>query len=148
MTQFIWKNFSDLTNDELYDLLALRSDIFVVEQHCAYLDPDDKDKYALHLLGKDNQKLVAYLRLFLPNDIENYLVFGRVVTSREARGQGQGKAMMSELVNYCEKHYPDIQIKCSAQNYLRNFYESFGFKTYTDVYDEDGIPHVGMKRGV
>lgn len=144
MIQFKWHSFADVSGAEMYALLELRADIFVVEQNCVYLDPDGKDQFAMHLLGVENNKLVAYLRLFPPTEIENYVVFGRVVTARSARAQGYGKQLISELIKYCKTHYPNTLIKCSAQFYLKKFYESFGFVAYGDVYDEDGIPHIGM----
>lgn len=146
MINFNWHPFSNLTVEQLYTVLTLRSEIFVVEQHCVYLDPDGKDIFALHLLGMEKNSLVAYLRLFLPTDIENYIVFSRVVTARSARTKGYGKKLMRELLHYCDKNFPGIGIKCSAQHYLIKFYESFGFKAYGEVYEEDGIPHIAMQR--
>lgn len=146
MINFNWYKFSELTVEQLYAVLILRSDIFVVEQHCPYLDPDGKDVFSLHLLGMENDSLVAYIRLFPPTDIENYIVFGRVVTARSARNKGYGKRLMQELLRYCDANFSGISIKCSAQNYLKQFYEGFGFKMYGDVYEEDGIPHIAMQR--
>lgn len=146
MINFNWYPFSELTVDKLYAVLALRSNIFVVEQCCVYLDPDGKDIFALHLIGMENNLLAAYLRLFLPNDIENYIVFGRVVTDRSARTKGYGKKLIQEMLDYCNANFPNVSIKCSAQHYLKNFYERFGFKAYGEVYEEDGIPHIAMQR--
>lgn len=149
MINFNWYTFSTLTTKQLYAVLALRSDIFVVEQHCPYLDPDGKDIFALHLLGiASDDSLVAYLRLFPPTDIENYLVFGRVVTARSARSKGYGKKLIQELLTYCDDNFPGISIKCSAQYYLKQFYENFGFKVCGKVYEEDGIPHIAMERNL
>lgn len=146
MIHFKWYKFSDLTVEQLYTMLAMRSDIFVVEQNCVYLDPDGKDIFAMHLLGQEENSLVAYMRLFPPTDIENFILFGRVLTARSARTKGYGKKMMEELLSYCHKYYPGITIKCSAQFYLKKFYEGFGFKTVSDVYEEDGIPHISMQK--
>jgi ElaA protein len=146
MINFNWYQFSELTIEQLYAVLALRSNVFVVEQHCVYLDPDGNDVFALHLLGMEKNSLVAYIRLFPPTDIENHIVFGRVVTARSTRTKGYGKKLMQELLAYCNTHFPGISIKCSAQHYLQKFYQEFGFKTYGDVYEEDGIPHVAMQR--
>ncbi len=129
MINFNWYKFSELTVEKLYAVLALRSDIFVVEQRCPYLDPDGKDIFALHLLGMEKDSLVAYIRLFPPTDIENYIIFGRVVTARSARKKGYGKKLIQELLAYCDAHFPETIIKCSAQYYLKQFYEGFGFKT-------------------
>jgi ElaA protein len=141
-----WYTFSELTVDQLYALLVLRSEVFVVEQRCVYLDPDGKDIFALHLLISEEDALVAYIRLFPPTDIENYIVFGRVVTSRTVRTHGYGKKLMQELIVYCDTHFPGISIQCSAQHYLQKFYEGFGFRAYGNVYEEDGIPHIAMRR--
>lgn len=146
MLKFHWYEFSDLTVNQLYKILVKRAEVFVVEQHCVYQDPDGKDPFALHLMGEEQGELVAYLRLFPPTDIENYLVFGRILTSRSARVKGYGKQLMQELLNYCHKHYPAVTIKCSAQFYLKKFYEGFGFKAIGEPYDEDGIPHIAMER--
>ena len=146
MINFNWYKFSELTVEKLYAVLALRSDIFVVEQHCPYLDPDGKDIFALHLLGMEKDSLVAYIRLFPPTDIENYIVFGRVVTARSARKRGYGKKLIQELLTYCDANFPETIIKCSAQYYLKQFYEGFGFKAYGDIYEEDGIPHIAMQK--
>lgn len=146
MIHFHWYSFSDLDNDQLYDILSLRCSVFIVDQQSHYLDPDGKDRYAIHLLGTEENKLVAYLRVFPPSDIESYIIFGRVLTASSVRTKGYGKKMMEELLKYCQRNYPGIDIKCSAQFYLKNFYESFGFKAYGDVYDDVGIPHIAMKR--
>ncbi|MCL9684399.1 GNAT family N-acetyltransferase [Legionella maioricensis] len=146
MIHFNWYDFAQLTVEQLYAVLTLRSNVFVVEQNCAYLDPDGKDPVALHLLGMDNGSLVAYLRLFPPTPAENYVVFGRVVTEKSARTKGYGKKLMEELLVYCDANYPSVNIKCSAQNYLTKFYGQFGFKIYGKVYEEDGIPHIEMRR--
>jgi ElaA protein len=79
-------------------------------------------------------------------DYENHLIFGRVVTDKTVRNQGAGKKLLEELINYCDIHYPGINLKCSAQNYLTRFYGQFGFKTLGSIYDEDGIPHIEMRR--
>lgn len=146
MVHFTWYQFKELTVEQLYAILSLRSDVFVVEQHCVYLDPDGKDLFALHLMGQEKNSLVAYMRLFPPTDIENFIIFGRIVTARSSRTQGHGKKLMEELLSYCETCYPGVPIKCSAQYYLKKFYESFGFKAVRDVYQEDGIAHIAMER--
>lgn len=143
---FNWFSFSQLKLEQLYSILALRAEIFVVEQQCPYLDPDGKDFFAIHLLGMYQSKLTSYLRLFPPNDIDHEVVFGRVITARSARGQGYGRTLMKELLNYCGHHFKGIPIKCSAQHYLIKFYESFGFESYGKVYMEDNIPHIAMQK--
>ena len=146
MFKFNWYTFSELTSNQLYEILKLRAEIFVVEQKCAYLDPDGKDIHALHLLGMENHHLVAYLRLFLPTETQKYIIFGRIVTTQYTRKKGYGKKLMHEMLDYCETNFPHIRIDCSAQYHLKSFYESFGFKTFGEPYDEDGILHIGMRK--
>ena len=146
MINYSWYKFSELTVEKLYAVLKLRADVFVVEQDGAYLDPDGKDLLALHLLGMEDDSVVAYLRLFPPDDIENYIIFGRVATARTARGKGYGKKLMRELIAYCDINFSGIGMMCSARDYLKKFYEEFGFKARGEVYEEDGFPHLSMQR--
>jgi ElaA protein len=145
MINFNWYKFSELTTKQLYSVLALRCEVFVVEQRCPYLDADGQDIFAYHLLGAEDNMLIAYLRLFPPSDVENYIVFGRVVTARSVRSKGFGKKLIQELLKYCDTNFPNISIKCSAQYYLKKFYNGFGFVMHGDVYEEDGIPHIAMQ---
>lgn len=146
MICFEWHAFSDLTVEQLYAVLALRAQVFILEQKILYVDPDGKDQEALHLLGMEENKLVAYARLFPPHEPQNYIKFGRVLTSNAVRTKGYGKQLIRELLNYCGMHFKNVSIHCSAQFYLKNFYESFGFESYGDQYDEEGIPHIAMKK--
>jgi len=144
--QLTWSKFHTLTVDQLYTILALRFEVFVREQRCFYLDPDGKDKIALHLLGEKDNRLCTYLRLFLPTDTEPYLNFGRVVTARSMRHQGYGRRLMEELLRYCQAHYPGVLIICSAQAYLQKFYEEYGFQADGELYEEAGIAHIAMRK--
>lgn len=146
MVQFNWSAFSDLSVDELYALLALRSQVFVVEQNCVYLDPDGQDSLALHLLASVNGELVGNIRLFPPTSQAPYLKFGRIATPKEYRRHGYGRLLMQEMLRYSDERFPATEIRCSAQYYLRPFYESFGFVAVGDIYDEDGIDHIEMRR--
>ena len=146
MIRFNWYRFSELSTQQLYAVLALRSEVFVVEQNCVYLDIDGNDQNALHLLVMENDSLVAYLRLLPPTPAQNSVIFGRVVTAKLARRKGYAKKLIQELLNYCDTHFAREEIKCSAQHYLTEFYEHWGFKTYSEVYEEDGIPHIAMRR--
>lgn len=146
MINFTWCPFSELTVEQLYAMLMLRADVFVVDQNCAYLDPDGKDFFALHLLGMKNNTLIAYIRLFPPKDDQKEIIFGRVVIAKSMRRKGHGKKLMQELLAYCDNHFPGIAIKCSAQHYLEKFYQGFGFKSEGEIYEEEGIPHVTMQR--
>lgn len=146
MINFIWQEFPQLTVDQLYALLKLRSEVFVVEQNCPYLDPDGADSIALHLLGIENNILAAYLRVFLPTPKRDHIVFGRVTTCPTLRKKGYGIQLMQEFLKYCSENFPTTAIHCSAQVYLINFYEKFGFHAYGSPYTEDNIPHIKMQR--
>jgi ElaA protein len=146
MIQFKWYTFSQLSSMQLYQLLMLRSEVFVVEQQCPYLDPDGQDPLALHLLGEKDNTVAAYMRLFLPTNQEKEIFFGRIVISKIERKNGYGKELMQELLRYCNTHYPDVNIKCYAQAYLQKFYETFGFEAIGELFEEDGIPHVLMQK--
>src|SRR5947207_469785 len=137
-----WFRFSELSLESLYEILALRQRVFSVEQNCVYQDIDFLDQNAMHLLGTENNKLVAYLRVYKKND---ELWFGRVISSPEKRGQGLGKQLMQEVLAFTKKHYPQTPITISAQAYLQKFYENVGFKKIGEPYLEDGIFHIRMQ---
>ena len=119
MISFKWYKFTDLTLEELYKVLALRSEVFVVGQQCIYLDADGRDFSALHLIGSVGDEPVAYLRLFPEPSDNNEIKFGRVLTKNSVRSKGYGKKLMQELMDYYEKHFKHFSIKCSAQLYLQ-----------------------------
>jgi ElaA protein len=145
-----WLSFPELSIMQLYDILKLRSEIFVVEQQCAFLDIDGLDMNAIHLLATENDKLVAYLRIYQYQTLintkltNNGIRFGRVITANHVRGKGYGKLLMTELLNYCNTHYPQHELNCSAQYRLKKFYESFGFIEQGDIYLEDDVDHIAM----
>lgn len=138
--------FYELSHDELYAILALRQEVFIVEQNCPFLDADGKDQIALHLMifDKDRQ-LVAYTRLF-DKDVyyEGYTSIGRVVTSPKARGGGLGRILMEKSIEKVLDLFGQAPIKIGAQKYLEKFYQSLGFAPTGDDYIEDGIPHTYM----
>lgn len=145
MTKWLWRTFDELTTSELYDILALRQEVFVVEQKCLYLDLDYQDQKALHLLGLNNNKLVAYLRLFPKGTVySDAICFGRVLTRQSERGKSLAKAAMEQLFSYLSEKESTDAIVISAQLYLKDFYARYGFKQVGQPYDEDGIPHVKM----
>lgn len=146
MLDFRWHPFSALSTQQLYELLTLRFEVFVLEQRCYYLDTDGKDFSAMHLFGKEDGELAAYARLLLPTSREPNLIFGRVAVAKSARGRGYGKLLMQEILRYCSQQYPNVAIKCSAQHYLKKFYEDFNFTACGDVYDDAGVPHIKMQR--
>ena len=141
--------FNDLTPAELYEIMALRQEVFVVEQQCAYLDADGKDIASWHCLCKNEAgKLVAYTRL-LPKGLayDNYPSIGRVVNSPMVRGAGVGRILMQKSIALCIHLFGNESIKIGAQRYLLLFYESLGFQSTGEEYLEDGIPHVKMILG-
>ena len=139
------KPFAELTIYELYDLLQLRSEVFVVEQDCAYQDIDGKDEKALHVFVKKEGKTVAYTRCFAPGMYFEEASIGRVVVPADQRKYGYGHVIMEASIKAIEKKYQTKDIKVSAQTYLRKFYESHGFIQIGEGYLEDGIPHIAMK---
>ena len=144
MLQIITKTFSELTKEELYKALQLRSEVFVVEQGCVYQDIDFKDQKALHILGFKNEKLVAYTRIFKPGDYFEKASIGRVVVAKNERINKYGYQIMNASIEGVLTFFNETDIKISAQKYLKKFYESLGFEMIGDEYLEDGIPHIGM----
>ncbi|MBO9729329.1 MAG: GNAT family N-acetyltransferase [Chitinophaga sp.] len=145
----IWKikTFEELTVAELYAILRLRSEVFIIEQNCAYQDLDNTDQKALHFMGTDEQgQLLAYTRLFAPGIKYTEASIGRVVTSPLARGKGAGRELMERSILALQEHYGKVPIKIGAQQYLQRFYTSLGFEQTSDTYLEDGIPHIEMLR--
>ena len=141
------KPFHELSTRELYDLLQLRQEVFVVEQTCPYLDADGKDFYAWHLFAYNGaQQMVACARIFLPELLSREARIGRVVSSPRVRGQGIGRELMHQALAFCAHHAPAVTVVLSAQTYLREFYTSFGFIEVGDEYLEDDIPHIDMER--
>jgi ElaA protein len=141
----IFKHFDQLTLKELYWLLQLRSEVFVLEQNCVYQDLDDKDKQGFHLLGFIENQLVAYARI-LPKGTSytDYCSIGRVCTKKTHRQLGSGKKLMQQAILNCQELYPNTKIKISAQSYLLKFYTELGFEAIGEEYLEDDIPHRAM----
>ena len=143
---WLWSRFPDLGVDNLYDALALRCRVFILEQG-AYLDPDGHDRQAWHLLGRDDAGVLqAYLRVVDPGAKYAEPSIGRVITSPEARGSGLGRVLVAEGVARCLAAWPGHGIRISAQSHLAGFYGSFGFARCSDDYLEDDIPHCEMLR--
>lgn len=140
------KKFEALTPHELYTILRLRSEVFVVEQNCVFLDMDNKDQSCHHLMGWENDKLVAYTRIVPPGISYDEPSIGRVVTSPAARGSGSGKLLMERSIEETQRLYGKTPIKIGAQYYLKKFYGGLGFEQSSDIYDEDGIDHIEMIR--
>ncbi|SHG82432.1 GNAT family N-acetyltransferase [Winogradskyella jejuensis] len=146
MLQIHIKDFSQLTTKELYSLLQLRSEVFVVEQDCVYQDVDGKDVKALHVLGHKEGKLVAYTRIFKSGDYFNEASIGRVVVKENQRQHKYGYDIMEASIKAIEDHYKTNTIVISAQTYLKRFYNNLSFKEVGEEYLEDGIPHIKMKK--
>jgi len=144
MLSIIIKTFEELTNQELYSILQLRSEIFVVEQNCAYQDLDGKDQTALHVLGIKNERIVAYTRIFKPGSYFEFASIGRVIVAKNERQHKYGYDIMKASVEAIKNHFNQTKIKLSAQCYLKKFYNNLGFYEVGEEYLEDGIPHVSM----
>tara|TARA_Y100001970_G_scaffold254636_1_gene330562 strand:+ start:375 stop:833 length:459 start_codon:yes stop_codon:yes gene_type:complete len=139
-----WKNFDELSLDDLYAVLNLRQKVFIVEQDCPYIDADYTDQDAFHLLGYQGNNLIAYLRAFKPGIKYEGSSMGRIVTEKNSRGLGLGKEIIKEGVRFLKKEYPSYEIVISAQHRLQHFYIELGFISRGDVYLEDNIDHIQM----
>lgn len=144
------KTFAELTTDELYNLLRLRNEVFIVEQNCPFPDLDGKDRECQHILGcvARTNELIAYTRLMPPGLAYQHASIGRVVTSAIARRSGQGRVLMQRSIEEIERLYGLVPIEIGAQLYLEKFYESFGFRQIGAGYLEDEIQHIHMLRDV
>lgn len=144
----VWKikPFKELSLDELYSVLELRSEVFVVEQNCVYQDIDGKDKKALHVIGEFEGKTVAYCRLFESGDYFDQASIGRVIVKENFRDKKWGHDLIRVAIEAVKTNYSEEKITISAQLYLKKFYESHGFMQTSEEYLEDGIPHIEMKK--
>lgn len=144
------QSFEELSTAELYAILHLRQQVFIVEQQCIYQDCDGQDKKAHHLTGwqkaNDRTELIAYLRIVYPEKTSNPISIGRVLTHPNFRRKGLGRKIMAQCLLKIEKRYPESAVFISAQQYLIGFYESFNFHISSEGYMEDGIPHIRMTR--
>lgn len=138
------KQFNELTTDELYAILQLRNEVFVVEQKCIFQDADGKDQHSYHLMGWKDNLLVAYSRLIPAGISYSEPAITRVVTSPSSRSLGMGKELVKQAINILYKTWGKTDIKIGAQLYLEQFYNSFGFQRSSEVYVEDGIAHIEM----
>ncbi len=140
------KTFGELSTSELYNILQLRSEVFVVEQNCIYQDLDGKDKNALHVFGIKNDEIVVYTRVFKPGDYFKEASIGRVVVAQSERQYKYGYDIMNASIKAIQDFYSETKIKISAQTYLKRFYNNLGFIEEGEGYLEDNIPHVAMIR--
>jgi ElaA protein len=142
----IWsdKTFKNLNSEELYAMLRLRSEVFVVEQNCIFLDMDNKDQHCQHLMCWEKNNLLATARIVPPEISYAESSIGRIVSSPAARGTGIGKELVSKAIQLCYNLHGKRVIRIGAQYYLKGFYESFGFIQKSPIYLEDGIEHIEM----
>jgi ElaA protein len=138
------KKFEELNVTELYAILQLRNEVFVVEQNCPYQDADNKDQKSFHFMGWDGNVLVAYTRIIPQGISYTEASIGRVVTNPRYRGTGAGKQLMQLSIYHTLQLFNCTQIKIGAQLYLKKFYETLGFVQCSDTYLEDNIPHIEM----
>ena len=141
---WIIKKFDDLTPHELYTIMQLRNEVFVVEQNCVYQDADNKDQQCWHLMGWQGDLLAAYTRIVPTGVIYDLPSIGRVVTSPSIRKTGIGKPLMEKSIETVEKLFGKTSIQIGAQLYLKKFYKSLGFQQSSEMYLEDGIEHIEM----
>lgn len=138
------KKFEELNINEIYEILSIRSEVFVVEQKCPYQDIDFKDKNSYHLFAQEEGKIVAYLRILEKGISYEEISIGRVLITKDYRGKGISREMMLKAIDFIENNLNENKIKISAQAYLTNFYKSVGFIEVSEVYLEDDIPHIDM----
>jgi ElaA protein len=150
MIEWQRSSFAELTPADLYEVMAQRQQVFILEQTCLYPDLDGLDVAAHHLLGwrvaDGRRELVAYLRILAPGAKYAEMSLGRVLTTPAARGTGAGRELLARGIEYAEHLHPGHRIRIGAQAYLENFYQGFGFQTISEPYDEDGIMHIDMLR--
>lgn len=138
------KKFKELNVEEIYKILALRNEVFIVEQECPYLDCDDKDLNSYHLFAVENGEIVSYLRILEKGVSYDDISIGRVAVKKNYRGKGISREMMLKAIEFVENNLAEDAIKIQAQAYLLNFYSSLGFKAISEEYLEDNIPHIDM----
>ncbi|MFP5202195.1 MULTISPECIES: GNAT family N-acetyltransferase [Bacillus] len=145
MSHIKWtcQTFEQLSKEDLYLILMERVNVFVVEQTCPYPEIDHRDQEALHLIAKENGTIAAYCRIFQNGIMYKEASIGRVLVTQAGRKKGYGKMLLIKALEKLSE-LGETSVKIQAQAYLKSFYESFGFKAVTDVYGEDGIPHLDM----
>jgi len=150
MIEWQWCSFAELTNAQLYEVLAQRQNVFILEQRCFYNDIDGLDQDARHLLGwrgaGGRRELAAYLRVLAPGAKYAEVSIGRVLTARAARGAGIGRELLTRGIEHAGRLHPGHGIRIGAQLHLKSLYQSFGFEPVSAPYDEDGIMHIDMLR--
>lgn len=138
------KHFAELNTEEIYEIIKLRNEVFVVEQKCIYQDCDDRDKSSYHLFGIEDGKIIAYLRILQKGISYNEISIGRVLVDIDYRGRGLAREIMLKAIYFIKNNLNEKEIRISAQEYLTDFYKSLGFVINSNGYLEDGIPHIEM----
>ena len=140
-----WSQFSELSIETLYDLLALRQSVFIVEQNSAFVDADGLDRVAWHLIGRtDGDVVCAYARVIVPGVLGQMPVLGRVLTRSSMRGHGVGRLLVQTALSHTQSLWPELEIHAAVQSYLQSFYVQMGFIAIGQEYEIDGIPHLDM----
>jgi len=142
--KIVVKRFSELSVEEIYQILKVRADVFIIEQKCIYKDIDGKDEKARHVLGKENNEIIAYTRILEEDEQYNYPSISRVVVKKQNRGEERGKKIMKETIKYIVEELKEKTIVLAAQKYLEKFYRDLGFIAEGEEYLEDEIPHQKM----
>tara|TARA_B100001123_G_scaffold254174_1_gene283603 strand:+ start:428 stop:874 length:447 start_codon:yes stop_codon:yes gene_type:complete len=142
--KIVVKRFNELSVEEIYQILKVRADVFIIEQKCIYKDIDGKDEKARHVLGKENNEIIAYTRILEEDDQYNYPSISRVVVKKQNRGEERGKKIMKETIKYIVEELKEKTIVLAAQKYLEKFYRELGFIAEGEEYLEDEIPHQKM----
>ncbi|MBU9672312.1 GNAT family N-acetyltransferase [Planococcus sp. CP5-4] len=143
-----WKSyqFDDFTAQALYNILKLRVEVFVVEQNCPYPELDGLDEVSTHMVYEEDGEVLAYARLVPAGKKYDAPSIGRVIVRKEARGRGLAKELLERSIRYIDEQWKEPEIQLQGQVYLKEFYGSFGFEAISEIYNEDGIPHIDMKR--
>ncbi|AVQ47084.1 acetyltransferase [Clostridium botulinum B str. Osaka05] len=138
------KKFNELTVEEIYEILKIRNEVFIVEQKCPYDDCDGKDKNAYHLFYMEEGKVISYLRILEKGLSYDEISIGRVLVDKDYRGKGLARKSILQAIDFIQNNLKENSIRISAQHYLMDFYKSFGFEPVSEVYLEDNIPHIEM----
>ena len=147
MSSYSWSTheFGQLTTDELYEIVQLRQEVFIVEQQCCYVDLDGEDQRAIHMLARGiDGTLAGYQRIFLPGVLGDEAILGRIIVAATARGMGLGKLIVRRGIDFVRERAPNAIIRIAAQAHLQQFYAQSGFTTISEAYPVDGIPHLDM----
>lgn len=142
--ELVIKRFNELSGKEVYEIGKIRQEVFIIEQKCIYLDLDEKDYNSLHIFYRTTEEIVGYCRVIPQGISYDKISIGRVLVNKKYRGKGIARKLLLETFKIIKERFEEAEIKIGAQNYLKEFYKSLGFSEISEVYDEDGIPHIDM----